>query len=466
MYRGRAPGYSRGRGRGRGHAFRSNNWRDPSVPEKKEDVVNYPLGRLVMTMTLGNISGYGIHKNDAKITDCKYVASYSLVDSSSPRIILPGQPAFWEPPSLPSQLPRDSDKYFRDQNGARFPEYPMQPSVQSIFALNEGFDSENVDIMCCASSLGNILRFIRSVDATFRFDVEMIGNTLFLISNSRDQVIPGVHGHGMTFLENFTTYPADLKESKSHQRIISYSFGGLKFLVRFECDGHLGDSKDTSTATDGLNVSQTPVPDSIAVEAAGVAVPQNSIIEIKTRSQRQGQEIEMNEHYPRLWLRQIPNFIVAYHIKGSFEDVQNKNVQQDLYEWESAHETELRKFASILQQLIVAVKRAGNLKLEICRTGLGPLELREQIGTPREVLPNGWKDMWAKEPKDKDRDGTSHLGDGNGDDDDDNDDDESYPSFSSRNNRSSESDSSEDDDNYSVDYTACGLDCGYCGHCG
>ncbi|KAI1455994.1 hypothetical protein F4805DRAFT_254151 [Annulohypoxylon moriforme] len=476
MYRGRAPTYprgqgrgrgrgqergqerGRGRGRGRGH-FSSSNWRGPSTAEQKEDVVNSPLGRLVTTMTLDDISSHGIQTNDAKITDCKYIASYSLVDSSPSRIIIPGQPASWEPPQLPTQLPRDSDKYFRDQNGARFPEHPMQPSVQSLFALNERFDSENVDIMGCASSLGNILRFIRSIDSTFRFDVEMVGNTLFLINNNRDQTIPGVYGHGMTFLENFTTYQAELKETKSHQRIISYSFAGLKCLVRFECDGHLGNSNNTSTTAsdpEALNVSQTASSNSIAVKVAGVSVPQHSIIEIKTRSQLNGQEIEMSEHYPRLWLRQIPNFIVGYHIKGSFEDVQNKNVQQDLHEWESAHESELRKFASILRQLIIEVKRAGNFKLELCRTGLGPLELREQIGTPREVLPDDWKDMWVRGYKERDGDGEPRLSD---------DDDESYPSFSPRNDRSDESDDSDSEGNFSVDYTACSLECGYCGHC-
>ncbi|KAI1208326.1 uncharacterized protein F4807DRAFT_430871 [Annulohypoxylon truncatum] len=470
MYRGRASSYSqgqgqgRGRGRGRGNALRSSNWRGRSTIEhegnaQKGDAADSPLGRLITNITLRNISNHGIQTEDARITDCKYVASYSLVDSSSPRIIIPGQPALWEPPQLPCQLQKDSGEYFRDQNGARFPEHPMQPSVQSIFALNKSFDSENVDIMGCASSLGNILRFVRSVDSTFRFDVEMVGNTLFLVNNQRDEVIQGVHGNGMTFLEKFTTYQAELKETKSHQRIISYSFGGLKCLVRFECDGHLSNTGDASTERDSLrtlNISKTPVSSSITVKEAGLAVSQHSIIEIKTRSQLKGQEIEMNEHWPRLWVRQIPNFIVGYHIKGNFEDVQNKNVQPDIDEWESAHESELRKFASILQQLIVEVKRAGNFKLELCRTGLGPLELREQIGTPREVLPNDWKNLWIRGGKDIGRDGESRLSD---------DDDQSYPSFSSRNDGSSESEGSEEEDNFSVDYTACGLDCGYCGHC-
>ncbi|KAI2473042.1 hypothetical protein F4781DRAFT_427803 [Annulohypoxylon bovei var. microspora] len=284
---------------------------------------------------------------DARITDCRYIASYSLTDSSSPQIIIPGQPAVWEAPQLPFQLPKDPGNCLRDQNGAQFPEHPMHPSVQSIFALNEGFNLTSVDIMGCASSLGNILRFVRSVSSTFRYDVEMVGNTLFIINNQRNEVIPDIHGHGISFLENFTAYQAEMEDTKSHQRIISYSFGGLKCLVRFECDGHLENAGDISTTTNelgSLHVSEISTSNSITVKAAGVAVPQHSIVEIKTRSQLKG-HIDMGEHLPRLWLRQIPNFIVGYHVKGNFEDIQEKPTQQDLREWESAHESQLRMFA-------------------------------------------------------------------------------------------------------------------------
>ncbi|KAI0900024.1 hypothetical protein F4806DRAFT_276315 [Annulohypoxylon nitens] len=460
--RGRGYGQPRGRGRGRGRGFgpRSNNWREPNMTEnrgteQRGNVPDTPLGRLITTMALSDISSHAVPTEDTKITNCKYAASYSLDSSSPPKIIVPGQPGLWEPPQLPSQLPRDFGKYYRDQNGLRFPAHPMQPSVQSLFALNEGFASDSVNIMGCASSLGNILRFVRSVDSSFRFDVEMIGNTLFLINNNRDEEIPDVRGYGMTFLDKFTSNQPELRETKSHQRIISYSFGGLKCLVRYECDGYLGNTGDEPVATDEsrtLNVGQTPVSDSIAVKSAGAIVPQHSIIEIKTRSRLNGQEINLGEHLPRLWIRQIPNFIVGYHVKGTFEDVQNKNVQQDLHEWESSHESELRKFASVLRQLIVEVKRAGNVKLELCRTGSGSLELREQFGTPREVLPDDWKDMWVRGCNETGKSDESHSSD---------EEDDTYPSFSSRNEGSSES----EDDDFSVDYTACGLDCGYCGHC-
>ncbi|OTA97333.1 hypothetical protein M434DRAFT_392051 [Hypoxylon sp. CO27-5] len=458
MYRGNSQGLRRGRGHW------SGNWRGRGGANKKatnqpvKGANDSPLGRIVTEITLDNISSYGIQARDAKIADCKYVASYSLVDSDSPKIIVPGQPATWKPPQLPSQLPGDHGDYLRDQNGARFPTHPMQPSVQALFALDKGFDSSNVDIMGCASSLGDILRFTRSVESTFRFDVEMVGNTLFLIRNHRNEVIPDVRGYGHSFLDNFTSHQAGMEGTKSHQRIVSYSFGGLKCLVRFECDGHFAHIAKSTAPVENkprvLNLSEPLPSSSIPIKTAGATVSQQSILEIKTKSQAR-RPIDMAEHLPRLWLRQIPNLITAYHVGGKFAEVEEKPVQQDLLNWEREHESELRKFASILHQLIVEVKRAGHLKLELCRTGLGPLELREQRGETRHVLPNDWKDMWTGRRREPTADVEAYLSD--------NDDDESYPSLASQKDRSNESGDSDDD--FSLDYTACDFSCGYCGHC-
>ncbi|KAI1106986.1 hypothetical protein F4804DRAFT_256634 [Jackrogersella minutella] len=445
MYRGR----SSYQGLGHGHGGPSNNWRARRL-RNQGPVHDSPLGRLVTEINLSDASSSSSQVDELKISDCRYMASYSLVDSSS-KIIVPGQPAAWKPPQLPSRLPEDSGVYLRDQNGAHFPKHPMQPSVESIAALNKGFVPSNVDIMGCASSLGDILRFAQSIESTFRFDVEMVGNTLFLVRNSRDQVIPDVHGFGHTFLDTFTSHEAEMRGTQSHQRIVSYSFGGLKCLVRFECDGYYTDKAgNISTATSDagpLNLPEIPDSDSISITAAGAVASQQSILEIKTRSMRK--PINMDEHLPRLWLRQIPNFIVAYHhMSGNFREMQEMSVEEDLCKWEAKHESGLRKFASVLHQVITAVKRVGHLKLELCRTGLGPLELREQFGEPREALPNSWKDMWAN-----DRFIVY----------DDDDVDDSYPSLLPDEGESSESDDSED--SVVLDYTACDPACGYCGKC-
>ncbi|KAI0097364.1 hypothetical protein GGR51DRAFT_541172 [Nemania sp. FL0031] len=306
--------------------------------------------------------------------------------------------------------------------------------------------------MGCASSLGDILRFVRSIESTFRFNVEVVGNTLFLIRNCKNDVIPDVRGYGHSFLNAFTSSKSDGVVIKSHQRVISYDFGGLSCLVRSECDGYLPryDSHDTPVTEPQFNLI-SPLSDSIAIQNSGMIVPQDSVLEIKTKSQLVG-TIQKSEHIPRLWLRQIPHFVTAYHNRGTFQTVQVTDMRQELAEWETQHQDELKKFALTLRQLITEVKRSSHLKLEVYREGTGPLQLRERKEAVDQALPASWRDRWAARPE-------PEIVDSPNEDDSDDEGSETYPSRVS----SEGSDSSADD--FVVDYTACSDECGYCGHC-
>ncbi|KAI1758773.1 hypothetical protein GGR53DRAFT_515951 [Hypoxylon sp. FL1150] len=456
MYRVGSSNSHRGSWRGQASRPRARyTWNRGRDSTPKPEVTTPPYGSLITEIAVENLN---TQIRGAKITDVKYAASYSLVERYSSKILIPGQPATWKPPQLPTQLPPDHGDYLRDHNGARF-KHPLQPTVQSLFALNNNFDPSNVDIMGCASSLGDILRFTISVESTFRFDVEMIGNTLFITRNHGKELIPDVRGYGHSFLDTFTSHEGNLKATESHQRIVSYSFGGLKCLLRFECDSYIED-KDTEPETTDIDLPKTPTSSNpICPENSGKVVSQASILEIKTRSEARG-PLDMSEQLPRLWLRQVPTLVTAYHARGRFADVQQKPVAHDTLTWESEHEAELQVFAAVLRQLIVEVKRAGHRKLELCRTGLGPLELREQAGALREALPAYWKDRWAGEyrqavsPDGDDDEGRGKAARGECVHSD------GCPSLR-------ESSGSEDEDEIALDYTACDFDtCGYCGHCG
>ncbi|KAI0398919.1 hypothetical protein F4802DRAFT_84986 [Xylaria palmicola] len=439
-------GSLRGSWRGRG------NWRQRKDPNLNEIGDKAPLGSLITQFTLEDISNLAISAAEARITNCAYAASYSLNDERPYKVIVPGQPATWRPTPLPCKLPGDSGDYVRDQNSARFPAHPIQPAVQALLALNETFDASSIDIMGCASTLGDILRFVRSVDSTFRFAVEAVGNTLFLVRNCKGDVIPDVQGYGHSFLDTFTSSDPAGGITKSHQRIVSYDFSGLKCLVRFECDGYLSsyDGHDTLLTESRFEPSSVPL-SSISMQKEGMIVPQDSILEIKTKSQARG-EIQKSEHLPRLWLRQIPHFITAYHTKGTFQEVQVSDVRNDLLEWETQHQDDLNRFASVLRQIITEVRRASHLKLEIYREGTGALQLRECKQATGQALPIPWSDRWAATPQPI----SQRLA--NRDDSDD--DSDTYPSAR----MSSEgSDSSAAD--LPFDYTACSTGCGYCGRC-
>lgn len=195
------------------------------------------------------------------------------------------------------------------------------------------------DVFASESTLGNLLRFVRGSDKAFRFNVEVIGDTVFFVRKENDprELIEGVRGFGRSFPDAYTTWPEDVKGSETHQRIVQYSLGGINCLVRYECDGFFDDTataNDTATATASLSAKVKPASTDALTEAlssttistpklssngplsikqAGKPIDLASIFDLKTRSNKHGKLLKMDDITPQLWVKQIPNFIVAYH---------------------------------------------------------------------------------------------------------------------------------------------------------
>lgn len=145
--------------------------------------------------------------------------------------------------------------------------------------------------------------------------MQRIGDTVFFVrkENSPKELLTGVHGFGHTFPEAYTMWEADVAGSQSHQRIIQYSFGGLKCLVRFECDGYIDNTAvvntrqqsdpmepdfDEDELVEALSTLQRPATSNdsegpLNIRDGGTAVPQASIFDLKTRSGRFIKDIDM-----------------------------------------------------------------------------------------------------------------------------------------------------------------------------
>ena len=362
----------------------------------------------------------------------------------------------WTPPRVPPNLKPDSDDYFRDPNAARWPRFPIEPAIRAVFAQRPQFDATDVAVVGCGNTMGNLLRFLESSDRTFSFNIEVIGSTVFMIrkGTSSKELIPDVYGYGHTFPEAYTSWDEGLQGSVSHQRLVKYRFGEINCLVRFESDGYLREkvvldtdpspggivppelSRDSDisslvTMTDAAFVSEKfPVKGlALHVEVGGREIPQSAIFDLKTRSIRK--DINMDEIYPRLWLSQIPNFIVAYHASGQFTTPQPREVVSDLQRWEMDNNELLALFHTTLRQLIKAAKDSKARKVEVRRSGTGPLEIRTVSEHSWSALPRDLKAKWA---------GYSDKGDGTSDaadqaaaeydeEDDEEDEDDAYLNF-------------------------------------
>jgi hypothetical protein len=374
-------------------------------------------------------------------------------------------------------LKEDSGQYFRDPNAAKYPDYPMAPVVHAIVEADPDFDAAGTDLFACGSTLGNLLRFARGVDKAFRFNIEVVGETVFFIRKENDprEVIKDVRGFGHTFPEAYTTWEHSVKGSETHQRIIRYEFGGLGCLVRFESDGYIQEApaanntaptKTAASQDDLLQALQdaaisqpshttTSKPDAVEIKHGGSAVPQQSIFDLKTRSGRHKREIDMSDVHPALWIKQIPNFIVAYHDgAGLFEDIQVRDVKNDVQAWARDNKDGIRRFATLLGEIVAIARKNASKLLEVYCPGSHRLEIRVQYGDGVHALPADLVDRWEKTEiggfptPDDASDDFEHVDGGIGLDD-------KY-----------DLGTISDDSGSEPDYTACSAhDCNYCGKC-
>jgi hypothetical protein len=420
----------------------------------------HPLGDIIERITKDSLSSTGVR---AEIGNVQSVASYNWVASSTPKILIPGEPPRWTPLKGSNKVPQDSGDYYRDINAASYPKHPLEPAIVSVMKMHP--EPMPVNIVACGSSIGNLLRFVRGVDLKhcFRILVERVGDTIHLIrrEDSPDQTIKGIKGFGHTFPEAYTTWGPTAKRSTSHQRIISYRFAGYDLLVRFEGDGFLGPfspensakSSDTESDTNGLDqieglgVSDSPVDISgnLVVLEGGENVPQTKIFDLKTRSVFSRTKDHLGDQLPRLWISQIPQFLIAYHRKGLFQegDIEIKNVKSHIEEWQDENQLSLNRLASLLYAIIDNARASNEGKLEIVWSKDGSLEIRKQLPDAGDVLSEPVRKQWE-----------AWLGGGN---------EEKADPGNSQDWEEFMATLSDSDEQ--SDYAVCDAECGYCGKC-
>lgn len=368
-----------------------------------------PLGTLIETISRDDLDDENTLAR-AVITNPKVIASYNWVSGPS-KIIIPGKPPKWTPLKGRKKIEFDSGEYYRDINSASYPNHPLEPSIISIMKTNPA--PIPVNIVACGSTISNLLRFVSRLrtDQPFRFLVEVVGDTVHFIrrENSPKELIGGITGCGHSFPEAYTTWDHDVRRSVSHQRIMGYRFDGLDMMVRFEADGYIpskGDkperrqsafTKDYNLSDiQGLGINQQKPTNttSLIIQETKESIAQSQIFDLKTRSLHKRDQDILGDQLPRLWVSQVPKFLLAYHKSGYFDesDIEITDVKQDVEAWQEMNQKNLKKLGGILRLIIKRAKKSG--KLEVVYRCEERLEIREHLGG--DVLSDSVKDKWEK----------------------------------------------------------------------
>ncbi|KAJ2968510.1 hypothetical protein NQ176_g9145 [Zarea fungicola] len=288
-------------------------------------------------------------------------------------------PPKWTPLDQPRRLEQDSGTYYRDKNAAHYPDFPLEASVEAIMKMNSDADKASypglIDVFGCA--------------------IEVVGTTVHFIRREKSprEIIQDVLGYGHTFPENYTTWDKSVRGSASHQRILKYHFGGLTLLVRFEGDGYLPDHARPSlfrSASSEKAVGAASVDDdlfaslsvshkslssniSLTISDGGRLVLPRATFDLKTKAE---EAKTIAGEMPRLWLRQVPTLILAYHEQGVFRDINVQDVRASVGKWQDENQDILARFAGLLERIVGFARDqpVSNRNVGILSTRRGSLE--------------------------------------------------------------------------------------------
>ena len=356
----------------------------------------------------------------ALITKVKYLSSYNWIEAPTPTIAVPGIPPLWTPLIGPQQLQKDPSFYCVDQNATRWPNSPLEPLFRALYIADPAFDIRSINLVTDLPILLKLQTFINPGSyenglKPFAIHIEIVENTaLFDFSGLATHVKAKpqpYRGFGSEFEKAYTTN--QISDSISHYRIISYHFGGLKFIVRHLTDGYI----DTKTCfrniepkSDRLSEMTSSLPQSstdstlpvaskeskLIIKEIGYVVPPKSLIEIKTRSWLN--PFRLSKVASQLWAMQTHKLATAYHDRHLFFRPEIIAVTHLIKEWEKHNQQDLRKLATLIRRLLdLARSCGGNCQVQYDSVAD---ELLVRTSHGKKLLPEVLYSKWTDNPKD------------------------------------------------------------------
>ena len=364
----------------------------------------------------------------AYITNLQHLSSYNWIEApgATPTIAVPGCPDLWSPPHASFRLKKDSGHVYIAQNAARHPDSPLEPLFRALYVSYPSFDIANFDIVTDRNNLRKLLGVVNSrwcsyKKEDFTIHVEVTKNTAILCrseTKTEEYIGPNeFRGYGHSFERRCTRRA--LTGSTGHHRIISYSFGDLRFIVRHETDGYVavggGQScpsttnvqapslDDLSNILKSLDISlessssgKTSANSKLEIRKEGRAVPLASTLEIKTRAAHR--PLAFEDVVSQLWISQTPKLVRAYHTKGVFEIPKVDDVAADIEAWEKQNQKDLKVLASLIRKIRNVVKECGGRAVLEYDANKDSLSFRRLRGG--HMLPEDVYAMWGKESND------------------------------------------------------------------
>lgn len=239
-------------------------------------------------------------------------------------------------------------------------------------------DFKDTDLVTNRRSLQILFQFASGNPfQEFRIDLHMVHDTLFLTRREQKTYFVvnarGTSKVGSNFESAFTTSEPGLEDSSSHHRVLRYTLGDLKCVVRFEADACCKEKKNDPETLDQRFVNlfsslseekirakckllfstkaaaaPADIPEHTSVVLGGRIVPSSTMVELKTC---QGANFGVKKHLPQLWFGRTSNLLIGIHTVGTFQKLVAVDVAKKLLEWEKTYQEQLRKLTWLIAEL-------------------------------------------------------------------------------------------------------------------
>ncbi|GLB34557.1 hypothetical protein LshimejAT787_0201220 [Lyophyllum shimeji] len=202
--------------------------------------------------------------------DLSFPTSYDLGPT---RLVVPGSPPAWTPQDLPIVLPADSPAV---DPRTVLPSCPLDALFRAIQITSPDLALDEFDLITDRKNLRALFDFIQNKKGDpHRIEAELVGGTLLFYlgwSASSYTNFPNRPTYGMNFERMFT---GPLSEGTiQHNRVVTYVFGGLKVMVKYQADACLvSASPAVSTPPQRVPSAADVTPFGLHVITSGSLVP-------------------------------------------------------------------------------------------------------------------------------------------------------------------------------------------------
>ena len=284
------------------------------------------------------------------------------------KLLVPGAPNEWTGSAGPTQLIKDVGELMVNASGFFSPKFPLESIMHAVTGCTPGFDFAAVDIVTDRNNLRKLLDFATDDPerGDFTIRVDRVGNSiLFTRVEPKNKDYPKYPGFGHSFEDKYTK--STLPDTICHHRVVTYTFGRMRLLVRCEVDAVQQGGGEVS-GTKLVNFKDA----TLKVERAGTFCATAPMMELKTKSARYAHEFNFPSAFGQMALSGTNLLALGLHERGNVREAPTLFSIDEIATKAGETARNLGLLAGLLKDIVAAVRKdKSNTQFVLQARGMG-----------------------------------------------------------------------------------------------